>query len=117
MSVARIIASVAVAALASACVASPQATVRAPAPTAARPLSPEDQKKDIAIARDRGLIGFEEAARRQYAIQRENYSMTRGDVRFWEASIAEARKVDQGLLTPDDYKRRVQVLYSQNART
>ncbi|WP_139315276.1 hypothetical protein [Mongoliimonas terrestris] len=108
----RLTAALALAAVTAACVASPRPVTRVASP----PLTVEDQKKDIAIARDRGLIGFEEAARRQYAIQRTNYRLSPGEVRFWEASIVEARKVDQGALTPDQYKQRVQALYSRNVR-
>lgn len=89
-----------------ACVAGPP-----PAGTPVVRLSVEDQKKDIALQRDRGLIGFEEAARRQYAIQRNAYRLSPGETAFWETSIGYAREVDSGRMSPAEYKVRVQQAY------
>lgn len=108
----RLLATLVLAAPMAACVAVPSA--RPPVAAAPKPVSIEDQKKDIAIARDRGQITFEEAAVRQYAIQRNAYRLSIGEERFWEASISEARRVDRREITPDEYKRRIQTLYAAN---
>jgi hypothetical protein len=61
--------------------------------------SVEEQKKDVAVLRDRGQISFEEAARRQFEIQRANYALTEGEFAFWRASIEYAMQVDRGQIT------------------
>ena len=88
------------------------ACVSAPPPTTVVQVSVEDQKKEIARLRNTGAIGYEEAARRQYAIQRGAYSLTASEVGFWETSIALAREVDRRRLTPADYQARVQAAYA-----
>lgn len=90
------------------------ACVSAPPTSTAPQASIEDRKKEIAILRDKGAIGFEEAARRQYAIQRGAYALSPGEVAFWEESIGHARAVDQRRLSPAGYKARVQAAYARH---
>lgn len=75
--------------------------------------SVEDQKKEIARQRDAGEIGYAEAARRQYAIQTANYSLTPGEHAFWQASISEANRVDGGEISPVEYQQRVKAAYAR----
>ncbi|WP_181703953.1 hypothetical protein [Chthonobacter albigriseus] len=87
-----------------------------PPTTAVRAASIEDQKKDIAILRNQGRIGYAEAARRQYAIERSSYRLSPDEERFWQISMAEAARVDARQITPDEYQRRVQVAYARYVR-
>lgn len=75
--------------------------------------SVEDQKKDVARLRDEGVISYEEAARRQFAIQRGNYNLTDGEISFWRASIELAMKVDRGQISKTEYKRLIAEAYQQ----
>lgn len=86
-------------------------------PTASRTLEVvEQRKREIAQLRDRGLISYEEAVRRQYAIQRHAYALTDGELSFWRASIDLARKVDAGAMTPAAYHQAVEEAYLLYAR-
>ena len=106
----QIVAAVLLASVTTACVS------MAP-PTTVTQVSVEDQKRDIARLRDQGRITYLEAARRQYAIQQANYTLTPGEEAFWRESIAQAALVDRGRITPAEYRRRVQIAYSRNVRT
>lgn len=103
----RLVAAVLTASLMGACVSV------AP-PTTVTRVSIEDQKRDIARQRDLGRIGYLEAARRQYAIQQANYTLTPGEEAFWRESMAQAALVDQGRISPEEYRRRIQIAYSRN---
>ncbi|BBE73321.1 hypothetical protein [Oharaeibacter diazotrophicus] len=71
----------------------------------------EASKRDIAALRDRGAISFEEAARRQFAIQRNFYALTDGEYSFWRASIEYARDVDARRITPKRYRELTAIAY------
>lgn len=64
----------------------------------------EDSKRDVASLRDRGAISYEEAARRQFSIERNAYALTDGEYSFWRASIEYARDVDARRITPQRYR-------------
>lgn len=74
----------------------------------------EEQKKEIARLRDAGRIGYAEAARRQYAIQTANYTLSPGEHAFWQASITEAARVDSGEIPPAEYHQRVRIAYARH---
>ncbi len=74
-------------------------------------MSVEEQKKDVADLRNRGVITYEEAARRQFEIQRANYTLTNGELSFWRASIFYARQVDRRQITREAYQRQVDEAY------
>ncbi len=82
-------------------------------PTTVTQASVEQRKMEVASLRDRGLISYEEAARRQFAIQRNAYALSDGEMSFWRASIEYAMLVDRRQITPDEYRRRVQVAYQE----
>jgi hypothetical protein len=82
-------------------------------PTTAMKMSVEERKMDVARLRDRGVIGYEEAARRQFAIQRNAYTLTEGEMAFWRASIEYAMQVDRGRITRDEYRRRVDAAHAR----
>jgi SOS-response transcriptional repressor LexA len=75
--------------------------------------SVEDQKRDVARLRDRGVISYEDAARRQYEIQRGNYNLTDAELSFWRASIEIAMKVDRGEIRAKDYQRLIHEAYDR----
>lgn len=97
-------------ALATALLAGCVATDR-PTTTQTQLLPIEAQKKEIAQLRDRGTISYEEAARRQFEIQRANYALSDGEVSFWRASIEYARQVDSRQIKKSDYRRLVAAAY------
>ncbi len=76
-----------------------------PPPSSAQLLNAEAQKKEIAQMRDRGKITFEEAARRQFEIQRAYYALTEGEMSFWRASIEYAHQVDRREISQADFFR------------
>jgi hypothetical protein len=76
-------------------------------------LSVEEQKKEIASLRDRGVINFEEAARRQFEIQRNNYALSEGEYSFWRASIEYAKQVDEGRITVAQYRQLTAEAYAR----
>lgn len=84
--------------------------------TQVRTMSVEEQKIDIARQRDAGRIGYAEAVRRQYAIQRANYALTPGEETFWQVSAREAARVDAREITPAEYQRRVREAYARYGR-
>lgn len=71
----------------------------------------EQRKMEVARLRDEGRISYEEAARRQFAIQRNAYALTDGEMSFWRASIEYAMMVDAGQLSSEGYKRNVAEAY------
>jgi predicted DNA-binding protein (UPF0251 family) len=79
--------------------------------TAAPQLSVEQRKMDVARLRDAGKITYEQAARRQFGIQRNAYALTDGEISFWRASIEYAMMVDRRQITPEEYRRRVAEAY------
>lgn len=95
------------AAMAAACVPSRQP------PTTITQTSVEQRKMEVAQMRDRGLISYEEAARRQFAIQRNAYALSDGEMSFWRASIDYAAQVDRRQITPQDYQRLIQLAYAR----
>ncbi|MBH0237731.1 hypothetical protein [Methylobrevis albus] len=103
------VAAVLLALLLSACVA----TRPALPPSSTMIQSVEDQKRDIAVRRNRGEIFFADAARQQYAVQKANYSLTPNEERFWAESIANASLVDSRRITPQEFHNRVRVLYAR----
>jgi predicted DNA-binding protein (UPF0251 family) len=79
--------------------------------TAAPQLSVEQRKMDVARLRDAGKISYEEAARRQFAIQRNAYALTDGELSFWRASIEYAMMVDSRAISKAEYRRLVAEAY------
>jgi hypothetical protein len=79
--------------------------------TGAPQMSVEQRKMDVARLRDAGQISYEEAARRQFAIQRSAYALTDGELSFWRASIEYAMMVDARTISRDDYRRLVAEAY------
>jgi hypothetical protein len=104
---AAVLLALAVAGVVSACVPS-----RDP-PTTITQVSVEERKRDVAALRDRGVISYEEAARRQFAIQRNAYALSDGEMQFWRASIEIAVLHDQGRITREEYQRRVAAAYQE----
>jgi hypothetical protein len=82
-------------------------------PTVIAQSSVEERKMEVARMRDAGRISYEEAARRQFAIQRNAYALTDGEMSFWRASIEYAQMVDRGRITPAEYRARVQQAYAR----
>jgi hypothetical protein len=82
-------------------------------PTTVVQSSVEERKREVAQMRDRGVITYEEAARRQFAIQRNAYALSDGEMSFWRASIEYAMQVDRGRLTRDQYFRLVARAHDQ----
>ncbi|HUG62624.1 MAG TPA: hypothetical protein VMP03_12305 [Methylomirabilota bacterium] len=80
-------------------------------PTVIEQSSVEQRKMDVARLRDAGRISYEEAARRQFAIQRNAYTLTDGEMAFWRASIEYATMVDRRQITPAQYRFQVQQAY------
>ena len=72
-----------------------------------------EQKRAIAELRDQGVIGYEEAARRQYEVQRTTYALTAGEVAYWNAAFQIAALVDSGQIDRAEYQRRIQLAYAQ----
>lgn len=64
----------------------------------------EEQKKDVARLRDRGQITYEEAVRRQFAIERNNYELSQGQMSFWRAMVLHGVDVDRGRITPAQFR-------------
>ncbi|SON53550.1 hypothetical protein HDIA_0009 [Hartmannibacter diazotrophicus] len=83
-------------------------------PSSSRLPAVENQKKDIGIWRNKGLISYEEAARRQYAIERSSYALRDSEVHFWNEAIKNAKLVDAHLITPNEYFRRVKRDYARD---
>ena len=73
----------------------------------------EERKIEVARLRDRGMISYEEAARRQFAIQRNAYALTDGEMAFWRASIQYAAMVDRRQISPAEYRTRVAAAYAE----
>lgn len=105
----RVAAAVLLAVSLSACVAARPALPPSSSPIAAV----ENQKRDIAVRRDRGEIFFADAARQQYAVQKANYALTPNEERFWAESIANASLVDSRRITPQEFHTRVRALYAR----
>ncbi len=76
-----------------------------PTTSSAQLLNAEAQKKEVAQLRDRGVIGFEEAVRRQFEIQRAYYALTEGEMSFWRASIEYGHQVDRKEIKKADFFR------------
>jgi hypothetical protein len=77
-------------------------------------LSPDDQKREIALQRERGEITYAEAARQQYAIEQATVTLTPQQQAFWQESIGIAAAVDAGQISREDYRARVAEAYSRN---
>ncbi|ODN70536.1 hypothetical protein [Methylobrevis pamukkalensis] len=92
-----------------ACVTAPQLP-----PSSTRIAVVEAQKKDIAINRNRGMISYEEAARRQFAIEQASYALRPSEIRFWNEAIATARMADEGRISKQEYQRRIQIAYARD---
>lgn len=91
--------------LAAGCTATDRPTTQVSLPTV------EQQKRDIAGLRDRGVITYEEAARRQFELQRNAYALTEGEYSFWRDSIRYARQVDLKQITKAQYRTLVAKAY------
>jgi hypothetical protein len=83
-------------------------------PSSTRIAVVENQKKDIAIERNAGRISYEEAARRQYAIERASYALRASEVNFWQEAISLARAVDENRISRAEYQRRIQIAYARD---
>ena len=87
------------------CVATDKPTTTVRLPTV------EEQKREIAGLRERGVVTYEEAARRQFEVERNNYALSEGEFAFWRASLEYARQVDARQITPADYRRLTAAAY------
>ena len=101
----KFIAAAIAAAVLSGCVATDRPTTKVAL------VSVEQRKKDVASLRDRGVISYEEAARRQFEIQRNAYALTPGEISFWRASIEYAAQVDRHRITKTEYRRLTAAAY------
>ena len=82
-------------------------------PQSAAEAAAEDQKRAIANMRDAGYISYEEAARRQYEIQRNTYPMSPAEHAYWNAAFGIAAMVDRRQITPAEYQVRIRAAYAQ----
>ncbi|WP_237152636.1 hypothetical protein [Oryzibacter oryziterrae] len=71
----------------------------------------EDQKKDIAVLRNRGVINYETAARRQFEFERANYALTDAELGLWHTAFLYARQYDRREITLQDYQARIATLF------
>jgi hypothetical protein len=72
----------------------------------------EDQKRDIAVLRNRGVINYETAARRQFEFERASYALTDAELEIWREAILEARRYDRREITLQVYQARVAALFA-----
>jgi len=72
----------------------------------------ENLKRDVAGQRNRGMISYEEAARRQFEIERAYYSLNAKQLKTWRLAIDLAHQYDYRQITRQDYERRKQMLFA-----